>query len=115
MEEPGRHAEIDDQEDRSRDDRQEGDVVARARDVAVPPRVEEVGDRGDHERPAGQPPQEEVQIDQERPVRALEETLPHQAPPLSSRLRNATSAPSPTSSAEPIESSESAMTVRFRS
>src|SRR6185436_1303492 len=51
-----------------RDQRQ---VVADPDDVAVAPRIEEVGDGGDDERAPGETTEEEVNVDQERPVGRL--------------------------------------------
>src|SRR5207244_4239370 len=82
---------------------QERDVVPDPDDIAVALAVEEVGDRGDHERPTRHPTEEEVDVDQGRPVRALEETGFHHASPCPPRPLNATSAPSPTIRAEPID------------
>src|SRR5438445_598096 len=110
VEKPRREAEVHGQQNRPGNHGQERDVVPDPDDLAVALAVEEVGDRGDHERPTSHPTEEEVDVDQGRPVRALEETGFHHASPCPPRPLNATSAPSPTIRAEPIDRSESTTT-----
>src|SRR2546428_14048203 len=104
--------EVHGQEDRSRNHREESDVVPDPDDVAIPLAAEEVGDRGDHKRPTGDTAEKEVEVDQDRPVRALQETGLHHASPLPPPPLKATRAPSPTTRAEPIDRSESTRTLR---
>src|SRR2546425_225057 len=112
VEEARGETEVHGEDDRSRNHREESDVVPDPDDVAIPLVAEEVGDRGDHERPTGDTAEEEVEVDQDRPVRAFQETGLHHASPLPPRPLKATRAPSPTTRAEPIDRSESTRTLR---
>src|SRR5918995_7008859 len=77
VQEAGWKAEVDDQENRAGKNREQGYPVTGANDVAIALAVEETGDRGDYERSPGDAAEEEVDVDQDRPVRALEQSRFH--------------------------------------
>src|SRR5262249_45194427 len=101
------HAEIDDQQQPTHRHQREREQVAHARDGVITARAEIVGDRGREVGAAGEAAEKEVPDDRHLPARNLH----HHASPFP-RSRKASSAPTPTRTAEPIDNSESTTTFR---
>ena len=85
VQKPEGNAQVHDEDHRTRDERDERQVVSHPHHVPVPHGVDEQRRGGDDERAAREAPEEEIDVDQNRPVRRLEHghrlALPARAAP----------------------------------